>query len=216
MRWALLLWGCAALLAGAVAAEIAWPDAEEAPAQARPAAAPAARPPRPPDQVGAWAATLLARPPFAADRRPPPGAATGTVMAELPRLAGIMMDGGARSALFANAGGRTIVAQEGAHLGAFEVRAIRADEVLLAGPDGPRTLRPSFVKAEGAPMPAPLPSPPPPQPPIRARVAPQGPNPLSMLPQAPATDATPFDQSKSPSGAAIFGNAPPPGGGNRK
>lgn len=206
-----ILWVCAALLACVVAAELSWPDAgTDAPPPPRAAAAPAPRAVRPPDATGEWVDALLARPPFAVDRRPVAGAAVATgPAAPLPRLAGILVNGNERSALFATEGGRAVVAREGAKLGVFAVRTIHADGVLVDGPDGPRTLRPSFAKLDSTVPPPPTS---PAMPWMRARMGAQNSDGSPVqLPPLPSTDTIPFNQMTAPSGAPLFGNGPLPG-----
>lgn len=88
---------------------------------------------------------MLARPLFTpgrAPRRPeqPSPAAPPTP----PRLAGLVIAGGERRAIFASPDGRRpIVVREGTQLGPFNVTAIHPAEVELTGPSGVRRLRPS-------------------------------------------------------------------------
>jgi hypothetical protein len=129
-----------AVTSGAVASAVArWRPAPEVP------------PSPPPDRTGEWAATALARPLFAQDRRPVPeprGAAVagGPGGRELPRLAGVMVTPAGSAAIFAGTGegAKPQVVRVGERLGGFEVNAILAGEVTLTGPDGERVLRPSF------------------------------------------------------------------------
>lgn len=89
---------------------------------------------------------ILARPLFAVTRRPTAVAArTATAPANLPRLAGILVNGRNRSVIFAaREGGRPIVAQEGAQVGVYTVQSIEAGQVTLSGPSGAQVLHPSF------------------------------------------------------------------------
>ena len=148
------LWLLAAVLAAGLAAELARP---------MPKAPPVRPPPLPVEAVvgggepiGGWAATVLARPLFNPGRRPdaPEAVAAQAAgrQAPLPRLAGIEITPQGRYAIFAGAGeaGHATVASEGAKLGAWQVEAIRASEVEMAGPDGRRTLRPSYSDAAPA------------------------------------------------------------------
>ena len=64
--------------------------------------------------------------------------------AGLPRLTGIMIGPFGRSAIFASDGGKPIVVAEGGHIGRWIVRLIKVGEVQVVGPDGARSLRPSF------------------------------------------------------------------------
>lgn len=160
----------AALLAWIVAAEVRSIEGDAAVNDAAAAAvarwrpAPEAPAPAAPDRTGEWAATALARPLFAQDRRPvaearSAAAAGGPAGRELPRLAGVLVGPGGSAAIFATAGDNTKpqVLRIGDHVGAYEVKAIVTGEVTLAGPDGDRTLRPSFdprpAGGGGAPRP---------------------------------------------------------------
>ncbi len=97
---------------------------------------------------------ILARPLFATTRRPADAPAAGPAAppASLPRLAGILVHGGSRSAIFAATGnGRPAVVGEGGRVGGYTVQAIEAGQVTLAGPSGPQVLRPAFdARAPGA------------------------------------------------------------------
>ncbi len=92
--------------------------------------------------------TILARPLFAAKRRP---AVKATVrgapqIASIPRLSGIIMSADQRRAIFADPGEgrRSIVAALGGHVGAYVVQAIEQEKVTLVGPGGTQVLQPSF------------------------------------------------------------------------
>ncbi len=139
------LWLLAALLAAGLAAE-AMPGGKRrpvalpvAPAGSPQAAAAAAEP------LTQWVATVLARPLFAADRRPVAPAANATASTgpqALPRLAGIVVSPTGRSAIFA--GDHSMVVAEGAVVGPWRVVAIRADAVDVSGPQGERTVKPTY------------------------------------------------------------------------
>jgi len=61
----------------------------------------------------------------------------------LPRLAGLVITGHARRAIFASLDGqRPVVVSEGGQLGPFTVTAIQPGEVELTGPAGAHRLRP--------------------------------------------------------------------------
>lgn len=99
-----------------------------------------------PEQQRQWIAAMLARPLFAADRRPQaaPKAAARAV-AVLPRLTGVLIYGGSRRALFAGVdGAKPVSAAEGAEIADFKVQKIEAGQVTLVGPDGTRVVRPAF------------------------------------------------------------------------
>ena len=99
-------------------------------------------------------AAILARPLFAPDRRP---AAAGPAAREtLPRLTGIIVDRQRRTAVFEAAdGGRPLVLAEDGRIAGFVVRRIEPGEVMLDGPGGPRTLRPTFDPAPPRPAASP-------------------------------------------------------------
>ena len=157
MRPAQSLWLLAALLASVAAAELAWPGATQpTPGPAPPRDAATAEP-RPAEPVGPWATTLLERPVFSPGRRPDSAPAVPGTPApgrpEPPRLAGILMTPGGRRAIFAagTTEGRGTVVSEGGTVGSWRVDAIRAGDVQLSGPDGRRTIRPSFSNLPPAP-----------------------------------------------------------------
>jgi hypothetical protein len=102
----------------------------------------------------ALVATILARPLFNRNRRPP---ATLGVAAlppkDLPRLAGILVTPFGNTAIFAAVdGGKPMVVSEGSHVGQFVVKSIDLSQVTMIGPEGRRQLHPSFDGAS-APLP---------------------------------------------------------------
>jgi hypothetical protein len=100
----------------------------------------------PPDHTNDWVTTILARPLFSPDRRPPAEASTGSGerLLGLPRLSGVLVGPFGRSAIFASDGGKALVVGEGGRVADWTVRVIEAGSVDVIGPDGARTLRPSF------------------------------------------------------------------------
>ena len=127
----------------------------------RPALPAAAVPPGTPvgDAVatGERVATILARPLFSPDRRPPASIAgdPSSGGAEPPRLAGILVQRAERRAIFAGVEeGRPLVLREGDRLGPFTVQEITPAQVTVLGPAGPRVLRPSFDGSTAAARPA--------------------------------------------------------------
>ncbi len=116
----------------------------------RPVPAPpsrAAAPPVPEEDRQALVDGILARPLFATNRRPAdaPAAGPAPTPASLPRLAGVLVHGSSRSAIFAATGsGRPAVVQEGGRVGGYTVQSIEAGQVTLAGPGGNQVLRPAF------------------------------------------------------------------------
>jgi hypothetical protein len=118
-----------------------------------------------PQPTSEWVATILARPLFSPDRRPPPPpevsvAPMATPDDALPRLAGVLVSPDGKTAIFDGpAGSKPIVLHEGGRIGAFVVEAIEPGQVTLRGPAGTNVLHPVFGDgaAEAAP-PAPAPS----------------------------------------------------------
>jgi hypothetical protein len=99
------------------------------------------------DRSDAWVATILARPLFSRDRRPPDAkvASASDPGEGLPRLTGIAVSPAGRSAIFAGAAaGKPIVVGEGGSVGGYTVRAIAPGQVQVVGPGGARTLSPVF------------------------------------------------------------------------
>jgi hypothetical protein len=101
------------------------------------------------NQTGARLVEVLSRPLFSPDRRPVE-AARGIV--GLSRLSGIVVTDQHRFAIFAAAGGgRPVIAEEGAHIGKYEVRSISNLGVTVVGPDGTAVIRPVFDPADPKP-----------------------------------------------------------------
>lgn len=90
--------------------------------------------------------TILSRPLFTSSRRPPPiPEAKPSPYAELPRLAGIVIDGHRRWALLSIVKeGKYEIIHEGSHIGRYEVVSIQSSGVIIDGVDGTRILRPTF------------------------------------------------------------------------
>jgi hypothetical protein len=100
----------------------------------------AAVPAGPANQHIGWLNEILARPLFSPDRHP-----VNVGMRGLPRLTGIVVAGSERTAIFAGpANGRPVTAQAGARVGAYEVRSVADDGVIVAGPEGISMIRPAF------------------------------------------------------------------------
>jgi hypothetical protein len=141
-------------LSGVIGLEIlGWRSVPEDSALARPVrvapvGAPAARA-APLEHRDERLGIILARPLFSPDRRP---AASGArSVSGLPRLAGIVVTGSRKVAIFAApSGGKPVVADEGGRLGAYDVKAINADGVTVVGPEGAMVLRPIFDPAPPA------------------------------------------------------------------
>ncbi len=143
LRQALL--GMLGLLAVVLALEWAWPAGQVGtPAQLRREAALATSPVPAPRETSVWASAALARPLFSISRRPPraePGG-HGTAAPGQARLAGIMITGFGRRAIFApEGGGKQMVLAEGAAVNDSTIRAIQPGSVVLASG---AVLRPAY------------------------------------------------------------------------
>ncbi len=103
-----------------------------------------------PDSVArdtaSWAASILHRPLFSANRRPAKNAGRAAMAAAtgLPRLAGIMITAGGRRAIFMPDNGKAMTLAEGATLDDYTIRRIAPDRVLLSGIKGDKTLSPAY------------------------------------------------------------------------
>jgi len=132
-------------LCGVIAVEIAGREARPQAVFGRPASPTPARDAislaEPPAEPDVRLKAILARPLFSPDRRPMPSAARS--VSGLPRLTGIIVTEQRRFALFA-AAGKTIIAEQGLRLGAYDVMAISVSGVTVAGPEGTTVLRPIF------------------------------------------------------------------------
>jgi hypothetical protein len=107
------------------------------------------------DPTGAWASTILARPLFEPQRRPPAAPAMAEVSEpaaqELPRLTGVLTGPFGRIAIFANPeGGRPLVVAQGDRINGFLVQTVGLEEAKLLGPDGLRVARTGFGDPETA------------------------------------------------------------------
>lgn len=174
----LLFAGCVAF-AGIVAAELTAPQAPQTSAAGAAPSRPQPLPPaarteaRTPDAV--MVETILARPLFAATRRPPArggGPAPDSSLSDT-RLAGIVTEPGRRFAVFAPSGGKPMTVGEGDMVGAWRVDSITPVAVKLSGPDGTKTLEPKIDPnlAPPAPPPGAAPRPVPPVNPAAFRPA---------------------------------------------
>ncbi|MFL5256696.1 MAG: hypothetical protein ACJ8AI_28130 [Rhodopila sp.] len=141
---------------GVIGSEIlAWRSEPEDAALVRPlpvvsAGAPATQA-KPADRRDDRLAVILARPLFSPDRRP--AAAGARSISGLPRLAGIVVTGSRKVAIFAAPpGGKPVVADEGERLGVYDVKTISEDGVTVVGPEGAMVLRPIFDPAPPPPM----------------------------------------------------------------
>ncbi len=106
----------------------------------------------PPNQRAAWLSEILARPLFSPDRRPVEVAARS--LRGLPRLAGIVVSGSQRIAIFAApSGGAPLVVEAGARVGAYDVRNVADTGVTVVGPGGTTVVRPIFDPNRKVPVP---------------------------------------------------------------
>ncbi len=100
--------------------------------------------------VGQWATTILARPIFSPDRRPPAVAEANTVVV-LPRLTAIIITPSTRRAVFLAPGGKALALGPGGEVAGYELKSITAGSVVLLGPDGGiTTVRPQFLTPAAA------------------------------------------------------------------
>jgi general secretion pathway protein N len=109
------------------------------------------------NQIDGILRDTLARPIFSPDRRPV--ASNARVTSGLPRLTGIVVTGPQKTAIFASPpGGRPITAEEGGHVGAYEVVEITTAGVTISGPDGTKVITPIFDPAASPPAKRTLPA----------------------------------------------------------
>jgi hypothetical protein len=96
--------------------------------------------------VQAFTDTILRRPLFQSDRRPAPAVAGGGAAdGRLPRLTAVVVNGAAKSVIFVSGtDGKAIVAGEGGRVGPYLVQSIADGQATIVGPEGTRTMRPSF------------------------------------------------------------------------
>jgi hypothetical protein len=114
----------------------------------------------PAENVAPWVATILARPLFSPTRRPPAeSAGPANAVAEVPRLAGVLVSDTGGEAIFAQPGQKPSVVRTGDRIGPYQVKSISAGEVTLAGPAGSVTMHPVFASAAEQPAPEPVKTP---------------------------------------------------------
>ena len=150
-----LLGGSAAFLGLLIVGELSRmePAAEAGMDAAHPPVRPAVSATAPQDHSAEWSATLLGRPLFSPERRPPATAPAGrAVRGEPPRLAGIIISPSGRTAIFAPVGARPVVVREGDTVeGSWTVTQIASNKVRLTGPDSERVLTLSFDNGGAVP-----------------------------------------------------------------
>jgi hypothetical protein len=94
----------------------------------------------------AWAAAILRRPLFTQGRKPykTAGHLSQSTATGLPRLAGIMITGFGKRAIFMPEGGKPLTLGEGAAVDDYTIRRIAPDFVVLSGVKGEMTLHPAY------------------------------------------------------------------------
>jgi len=99
------------------------------------------------DQTGRLLREVLDRPVFSPDRRP--ASSSGVSRASgLSRLTGVVISDTQKIAIFAPApDGRKVSAQEGEHVGAYEITRITEAGVTVSGPEGVAIVTPAFDPA---------------------------------------------------------------------
>lgn len=95
--------------------------------------------------------TILARPLFRPDRRPPSVKTATTRSTPLPRLSGILIGNGFRLAMFAAKSGKTHIAATGTRIDGYRIVRIGPASITLDGPRGRISLTPRFTKTSDAP-----------------------------------------------------------------
>ena len=104
-----------------------------------------------PDLTADRSENILARSLFSPTRRPPVAKALPGMAAVLPRLTGVLISPEGRRVIFADAGGKPVVAGVGDRIGAYAIQSIEAGRIVLTGPDGPRIVTPAFDPRPAAP-----------------------------------------------------------------
>lgn len=102
------------------------------------------------EAVGQWADTILARPIFSQNRRPPAEADSNAVI-PLPRLTAIIITTSMRRAIFSAPGAKPLALGPGGEVAGYQLKSITAGSVALLGPDGGiTTLHPQFLTPTSA------------------------------------------------------------------
>jgi hypothetical protein len=187
----MVLAGCA-VFAAIIVGELVFPIADEALVIAAPMQAAVALP-APRQQSGPTEdalASILARPLFSATRRPPAkieGPASTDPGLAGTRLTGIVTEPGRRIAIFAVSGAKPLRLTEGESVTGWRIDSITPQEISLTGPNGTKTLQPTFDPTRAVASTAAGAAPPPPQPIMGDRVPPpQRALPAQISPAAPA------------------------------
>jgi hypothetical protein len=105
--------------------------------------------PRVAPPVDSLAATILARPLFSPDRRPPEGQQSAGADLKDKRFAGIVIEPDRRLAIFAVTGAKPLAVSEGDSVDGWRIESINADEIALVSAQGSRTLRLTPAPAGG-------------------------------------------------------------------
>jgi hypothetical protein len=100
------------------------------------------------DAVQGWVSSMLGRPLFREDRRPPKTGNDVVLKGDEPtRLTGVITGPFGNRAIFMSGGNpQPIVATEGTRVSDFVVRSIQPDRVIIESDGGVRTLKPTFVE----------------------------------------------------------------------
>ncbi len=150
----LILFGVGSLLFGALIIAQAMPGGEKGPTIA-PAVAhwdgERSRQPNAPLPINPLVATILGRPLFSPDRRPPEAPRDTGADFKDKRFAGIVIEPDRRLAIFAVTGAKPIAVTEGDTVDGWRIESITADEIALVSAQGSRTLRlmPAPATGEG-------------------------------------------------------------------
>jgi hypothetical protein len=110
----------------------------------------------PVQDIGGSIRTILGRPLFQMDRRPSPEAGSARIEPGVGRLTAILVSRTGKTLIFASVqGGKPIVVPEGGSIGPDIVQSISPGQATLLGPDGVKTIQPSFDVRQTATNPEP-------------------------------------------------------------
>jgi hypothetical protein len=146
------LFGVGSLLFGALIVVQLTTGAQEgltvAPAVARRDGGPSKQPSLPPP-IEPLVTTILARPLFSPERRPPEGPRSAGADLKDKRFAGIVIEPYRRLAIFAVTGAKPLTVTEGDSVDGWRIESITPDEIALVSTQGSRTLQPMPAPANG-------------------------------------------------------------------
>ena len=108
-----------------------------------------AKPPRIAPPADSLVTTILARPLFTPDRRPPASPQSPGADLKDKRFAGIVIEPDRRLAIFAVTGGKPLAVTEGDSVDGWQIESITAEKIALASTQGSRTLRLTPAPAGG-------------------------------------------------------------------